>query len=259
MGYRVVTVTRRLTKLAVFLLLGAIVNVAVAWGLAIRPESRAPHRDSTLVGFDSYRWNEPYRPNQFKTRVWYRIGAFRFTQEVRSIRTSRRAVRPIEETEYRKLVPDWSEFASGEPIARYPQVFDARKNPVRYVEFVSGWPSYALRYYGPVFPPIPGSSGVPDYLYVNGYLQIVLPKPMIRKRYSNKLPFYPLWPGFLTNTIFYAAIVWMLWSSPFVVRHVIRRKRGRCTRCGYDLRGTSGGASGGGGGGVCPECGATTR
>ena len=34
MGYRVVTVKRRLTKLVAFLLLGAVVNVAVAWGCA---------------------------------------------------------------------------------------------------------------------------------------------------------------------------------------------------------------------------------
>jgi len=242
---------RRLFKLALFLILGAIVNVVVAWALAIRPDSRPPHSDSTLVGFDSYKWNEPYRPNQFRTRVWYRIGAIRFTQEVRTIRTSRRAVQPIEETEYRKLVPDWSEFASGEPMARYPKAFDARKtNPILYVEFASGWPSYALRYYGPVLLFQTGSSGGPDYSDVNGCLQIEIPKSMIRKRYLNKLPFYPLWSGFLTNTIVYTAIAWTLWSSPFVIRHVIRRKRGRCIKCGYDLRNVEHEK--------CPECGVET-
>ena len=66
------------------------------------------------------------------------------------------------------------------------------------------------------------------------------------------IPLRPTWPGFAINTIFYAAIVailWVLWSSPFVVRRIIRRKRGRCIKCGYDLRGTSGGEGG------CPECG----
>ncbi len=65
------------------------------------------------------------------------------------------------------------------------------------------------------------------------------------------LPLRPLWPGFAFNTVFYAVLLWILWLSPFVVRRAIRRKRGRCVNCGYDLRGTSGG-----GGEVCPECGA---
>ena len=57
----------------------------------------------------------------------------------------------------------------------------------------------------------------------------------------------PLWRGLAVNTAFYAMMVWMLWSSPFVVRRIIRRKRGLCFKCGYDLRGEF--EQG------CPECG----
>ena len=59
-------------------------------------------------------------------------------------------------------------------------------------------------------------------------------------------PFHPIWPGFAVNTIFYAAILWVPFA-PFVLRRHIRRKRGRCPQCAYDLRSdlTSG----------CPECG----
>jgi len=53
--------------------------------------------------------------------------------------------------------------------------------------------------------------------------------------------------GFAINTVFYGALLWMLWLSPFVVRRVIRRKRGHCIKCGYDLRGDF--STG------CPECG----
>ena len=66
------------------------------------------------------------------------------------------------------------------------------------------------------------------------------------------LPLRPILPGFAINTIFYAAILWILMLGPVTARRMIRRKRGRCIKCGYDLRGTSGG-----GGEVCPECGAT--
>ncbi len=69
-------------------------------------------------------------------------------------------------------------------------------------------------------------------------------------RRSRVFAFRPIWPGFAINTIFYAAILWMLTLGPFIVRRVIRRKRGRCIKCGYDLRGAEHT--------VCPECGVLT-
>jgi hypothetical protein len=68
------------------------------------------------------------------------------------------------------------------------------------------------------------------------------------------LPFDPIWPGFAVNTLFYAIILWLLIPGPFVLRRLIRVRRGRCPKCGYDLRGQPpevGAASGKG----CPECG----
>ncbi len=53
------------------------------------------------------------------------------------------------------------------------------------------------------------------------------------------LPLAIIVPGFAANTLFYAA--------PFATRRLIRRKRGLCVACGYDLRGN---LSAG-----CPECG----
>ena len=61
------------------------------------------------------------------------------------------------------------------------------------------------------------------------------------------LPLRPIWLGFAINTIFYAALLWLLTLGPFTARRMIRRKRGRCLKCGYDLRGADHEA--------CPECG----
>ena len=69
----------------------------------------------------------------------------------------------------------------------------------------------------------------------------------------NFIPYGPIWPGFALNTLSYAAILWIP-VAPFALRQVLRRRRGACLQCGYDLRGTSGG----GGGDVCPECGQGT-
>ena len=62
-------------------------------------------------------------------------------------------------------------------------------------------------------------------------------------------PFRPIWPGIAINTLIYATLGWLLLGGPFQVRRLIRHNLGLCTKCGYDLRGYSGG--------VCPECGAT--
>ena len=61
------------------------------------------------------------------------------------------------------------------------------------------------------------------------------------------LPLRPLWPAFAVNTLFYAAILWLLIPGPFALRRLIRRRRGLCPACGYDLRHAEHEA--------CPECG----
>ena len=60
------------------------------------------------------------------------------------------------------------------------------------------------------------------------------------------LPYRPIWPGFVINTIFYAAIL-CLPFAPFQLRRYVRVKRALCIKCGYDLRGNFSAG--------CPECG----
>jgi hypothetical protein len=71
---------------------------------------------------------------------------------------------------------------------------------------------------------------------------------------ARMIPASPLWPGFAINTIFYAALLWLLWIAPGKIRRCIivrGRIRGhRCPACGYQI------APGGGIGPVCSECGA---
>ncbi len=58
------------------------------------------------------------------------------------------------------------------------------------------------------------------------------------------LPLRPTWPGFAINTLFYAAILWLLPGS-FALRRFLRVKRGLCPKCAYPMGESS----------VCTECG----
>ena len=68
-----------------------------------------------------------------------------------------------------------------------------------------------------------------------------------RNEYSVRaLPIVPIWSGVLVNMAFWT----VLWFPPLnfhAIRNWLRRRRGRCAKCGYDLRGQF--AAG------CPECG----
>jgi hypothetical protein len=65
--------------------------------------------------------------------------------------------------------------------------------------------------------------------------------------YSDRLAIIPIWPGFVLNTIFYAAIGWFMVAASGAVRQRVRIKRSQCAACGYDLRGSASDQ--------CPECG----
>jgi hypothetical protein len=83
---------------------------------------------------------------------------------------------------------------------------------------------------------------LPDNLEVSNPIE-----PTLR----GALPVVPILRGFALDTAFYAAIAFTLWSAPGAIRRRLRRARGRCPACGYDLKGSMSA--------VCPECGLTPK
>lgn len=65
------------------------------------------------------------------------------------------------------------------------------------------------------------------------------------------LPLRPKVSAFAINTLFYASSFWLLVRGPLALRRLIRRKRGICPACAYDLCHADHEA--------CPECGAACR
>ena len=114
----------------------------------------------------------------------------------------------------------------------------------------SGWPVVAMRTRCDEFPgPLKGQSvrQVTEGILLTPTAEVRLGDMFYR---AKALPLGLVWPGFAINTIFHAVLLWMLWLltlQPFAARRMIRRKRGHCIKCGYDLRGAEHEA--------CPECG----
>ncbi len=234
---------RRLTKIVVFLLLGAIVNVGVAWALALfvdmtwmEPQievfplpdthgrtNRAEYQQF-LVADGAFRvaWHEGVQRNQVVMRT-----SLRPPYDSRS--------QPLETPDARGL--SWC-FRDAVPTYPIMHVSDAR-----------GWPMLALC---AGFDLVPAGGGSRDVS--RRYWAVAVMEPDGERwlfpsvDYKQRLiPVRPILPGFLINTLFYAAILWLLTLGSFTARRLIRRKRGLCIKCGYDLRGAEHE--------VCPECG----
>ena len=205
-GISFITVKRRLTKLLLFLLLGAIVNVAVAWGCA-----RWPRQAMFIVG-------DKQAPSSQDIAWWNEHVLESFASNVES-------------------AYDCSDIGIQTRVL-YSATSQQRR--VSALHITSGWPARSLA--GEAWDVIRLGqrsrwlNREATFVDTNG-------------RYA--LPLRPTWPGFAINTVFYAAILailWLLALGPFTLRRAIRRKRGHCIKCGYDLGHADHRA--------CPECGA---
>jgi hypothetical protein len=118
------------------------------------------------------------------------------------------------------LLPSWS--AGAFPSDEY----DADRR----VAIAYGWPTLALR-------------GFFNLNALNSHHVLVMHDE--NGNFRALLPFGPILPGFAINTIFYAAVIWVLCAVPGKVRRWRRIKRGLCPRCAYPVGESS----------TCTECG----
>ena len=228
---------RRLTKLAVFLLLGTVVNVGVAWSCGVWSVGAQLYN----IYFDLF---EPTQVNPRDER-WLRDNGWIGRQDETLTAGYLRAF-GYSRVEYFSI-----------PTA----MFDPSKrsgSTGSYSAVVArtwcGWPlfsfcaeewldpeTYERWLHGEIVR-------LPElYHYVGGIpvaVEVEFGGPIKMERV---LPLRPIWPSFAINTIFYAVLVWCVTLVPFTARRFIRNRRGHCIKCGYDLRGDSSAG--------CPECG----
>ena len=233
---------RRLLTIAIFLLAGAVVNVAVAWGCAFWLEELFDGAEET--GWQAH----PDTNLQWKIGRWYKPGIVVVSSRAWCHESE------LEGTSHALLPRYWGLRHRFSPYGSF----------FYFVGMGWGWPCKALWYDyeadlndatgTPASITLPANARPPDGLVV--LLERVIIKNAVPL--SSKIAWLPrglplrfIVPGFLINTLFYAAILWLLIPGPFMlrrfIRRLIRRRRGLCPGCGYPVGESD----------VCTECGRT--
>ncbi len=216
---------RRLLIVAVFLLAGAVVNVAVAWG-CVAAASWPSLQDSPAAAMVWPREVPQHWPAPDSRFQGHRVGFVVSRAKALSITLGENG--GVAESDhhlidlYRVGWPlqtlqweTWGEFTISKPTTVSKSTLVHR---------------YA---------------GHPDF---TGWLTGLEPPSFITGTNGlwKRLPLRPTSVlAFVANTVFYAAVLWLLIPGPFVLRRVIRIRRGLCPACAYP-RGESD---------VCSECG----
>lgn len=228
---------RTVLLIVVFLLIGATINIVVAWSLAIRQPVR--------MGFGVARERlAEYHYAKVQPEKWIRIierfGEIDAAQG--GYAPTVRSWGPVRSLPYETLLPEWSRIGSLPDTAYQDDPFCCT-----YREVATGWPSLSLRF------STLSSYESTDVVQSSGRLQIssAIISDEIWGEKRRELPVHPIAWGFALNTILYAGLAWVLLGSPFWLRRYVRCKRGLCSQCGYDLRGDEHER--------CPECGTAVK
>jgi hypothetical protein len=207
-----------------FLILGAVVNIAVAWGSAMTIDV----------------WSDIWRQRQGVSSDQYPCWGLVVIRRATATYVFRSAISDPQTHgvgwDHRLSAPWWSRARNtptNEPVDSF----------VGYAEDARGWPFICVS----SSMDATLSSRTWCWTYGNVSWGIPLGGGQGPDAMPRSLPCRPAWAGFAVKTLFYATILWLLPTGLLAFRRRLRRKRGRCPKCGYDLRGDLDAG--------CPECG----
>ncbi len=248
---------RFILPILVYLVIGAVVNVGVAWWLAARPEVPAPQ--------------SMFQP-QAKPIVWSRVYGESFRHEAGAyIRRGELRVTEYyeanpwpgfsfsfipEDTPAERmfqLLPSMSLHHNGDPLDALRKQYPERD--LKSMEHYTGWPllCFAMRRLEVAeigFGSYPRS---PTFRTLDSAGIMQVKQEWLPQGWRQEIPTRIVWPGLVTNTVFFATCCWLLTFGPVRLHRRTRAWRrsraGLCLDCGYDRRGLAADSR-------CPECGA---
>ena len=229
---------RRVVVILVLLLAGAVVNVAVAWGCAIWIHLGGGPWSTHITAVEP--WG---KPNGFVGRT-DRFGSTQLHATYPSYLVPPSDRHPPPDSMF---VP-WGriepprESGAGKP----PEEEDLGEalGPRVLVDDGRGWPMRSMWCGWSGSMRLPSGRVTGPWEIMHG----IALKPVVPGGRERAIPLAVWVPGFAVNTLFYAAILWLLIPGPFALRRLIRRRRGLCPACGYDMKHAEHES--------CPECGA---
>jgi hypothetical protein len=220
--------------IVLFLTIGFITMLAISWMLAISTSPRSIPRFNITSGVEM----TAYYDERYDT-IW----AFNSSRTVAAIGMVCGNHGPAPEQGWalasiarehdveRSEIPAWSVMHTGDEAGVFAGV---------YIEHAFGWPMLAMAQRFKT----DRSSG--RLLHADG---LHLPEGLHRLGPGEYVPLRLIWLGAAVNSALYGWMFFAVWAFPGIVRRLQRRRRGRCSACGYDLRATRSGR--------CPECGAS--
>ncbi len=215
---------RRLLIVALFLCLGAVLNVAVAWACAIwSPVCRDPlaihiqHPPDVLSGAEGRSAQQPSYENT--------ASGFGYTEYLTGISMRSTVASPAANNDPLESSGRTDPWTLWSPYSD-PQAATA------------GWPLRTLDW------SVPKHASGRSSIYREG-LRFPGTMAWLRVAPDRRVPLRPLWLGFAVNTLFFAIVAASVWTPIVALRRYFRCRRGQCPACGYPV-----GVSG-----VCTECG----
>jgi hypothetical protein len=238
-------------QVCVFLLLGAIVNVAVAWGCVwiSWPRGDLIRARRTAIFGQSARMLDPATADA----GWLRS----FGWKPRDADQCHRF--PIEIVERHWLGRIQIEHA--EAVRPNTSICFGHGGPcvAHIVTLVNmGWPMSALGgEQWTDYNQAPSISGTSPFVWEQYPRKAFGAMSVTRHAWLAGTPFEinellawrPIWPGFAINTLLYAALLWGLFAAPLALRRRRRVRRGLCPACAYPVGESD----------ICTECGKPVR
>lgn len=194
-------------RIILFLLPGAIVNLAVAWGLTFKATDfngemsvfRSHPDNPTWIGCSIRRfgveqlvvWDHPPAPDWINSPVMTR---------------------------------QWSIVRDRPPTAMGSTISEDDF----WIEYAHGWPWLSMV----------GRLRIDENIIEESTWAVPATQSNVFNADDRLVPLHPIWPGFIINTICFGMAGWFVFGAPFAIRRLLRYRQGSCLICGYP-RGTS--------------------